>query len=198
MGDFGLTSENLLRTLPTALQNDVAIQALGEVIADVLSRRTDELDDLIIYGNIDKMSETLMDILAVDFKIDWWDADYSADEKRQTLKDSWAVHRTLGTKGAVEQAISAIYTSTTVSEWFEYDGDPFHYKLLVEAIYEGVDPDKHQRVLERVKYYQNLRSVLDGIEYVANPDEPCQAYIGIALAGISISMTKEVESYGVE
>ncbi|WP_409969627.1 phage tail protein I [Bengtsoniella intestinalis] len=198
MSDFGLSVENLLAALPDALKNDASILALGEVIATQLAQRTDEINSLTIYGNIDQMDETLLDILAVDFKVDWWDTEYTVDEKRQTLKDSWAVHRSLGTKGAVEQAISAIYAGTTVSEWFEYDGDPFHYKLLVDAIYENVDPDKHQRVLERVKYYQNLRSVLDGIEYTAAPDGECQAYVGIAVSGISISLTKEVAIYGLD
>jgi len=71
--------------------------------------------------------------------VDWWDYNYTLEEKRKTLKDSWNVHRTLGTKGAVEKAISAIYPGTEVREWFEYAGQPYHFKLLIDATYQNVD-----------------------------------------------------------
>lgn len=192
MSDFGLTSANLLSALPDALKNDTAMIALGEVISEELANRMDEIDSLAIYANIEAMPADLLDILAVDFKVDWWDADYSEDEKRQTLKDSWAVHRTLGTKGAVETAISAIYPDTKVSEWFEYNGEPFHFKLLIDASYQNVSTDVHQRVLSRVGFYKNLRSVLDGVVYSNVPDGTCQMFGTVALAGLSMEMSKEV------
>ena len=80
-------------------------------------------------------ADQLLDILANDFKVDWWDANYTLEEKRRTLKDSWNVHRRLGTKAAVVLAISAIYPDTQVSEWWEYGGKPYHFKLLIDATY---------------------------------------------------------------
>lgn len=198
MNNYSFTAENILRALPVALQNDPTMVALGETIAQVFTAIPTQLDATRIYAQIDQLESDLLDILAVDFKVDWWDADYTLEEKRQTLKDSWAVHRTLGTKGAVETAISAIYSDTTVSEWFEYDGSPFHFKLLVDVSYENVDPEKHARVLSRLKYYQNLRSVLDGISYVAAPDGSCSIYGGIALAGLATNITTEVAIYGLD
>lgn len=66
---------------------------------------------------------------------------------------------------AVETAISAIYPDTQVDEWWEYAGKPYHFRILINVTYENVDPEKHRRVLERVEYYKNLRSVLDEVEY---------------------------------
>ena len=163
--NYGLTPENLLRTLPDALRNDESMAALAESIAGVLADRPGEIRNLLIYSRIDQLPEDLLDILAHDFKVDWWDGDYSLEEKRRTLKDSWRVHRMLGTKAAVETAISAIYPDTQVSEWWEYGGKPYHFKLLIDATYEDVDPVRHQRVIDRVAFYKNLRSVLDEVEY---------------------------------
>lgn len=161
----GLTAENLLRALPEVLHNDESMAALAASIAQVLAARPEEIRRLAIYPRIDELPENLLDTLAYDFKVDWWDADYSPEEKRQTLKDSWRVHRMLGTKAAVETAISAIYPNTKVSEWWEYGGEPYHLKLLIDATYEDVDPARHQRVIDRVAFYKNLRSVLDEVEY---------------------------------
>lgn len=182
----GLTAENLLRTLPEVLRNDRSMAALADSIADVLAARPAEIQQLMIYSRIGELPEDLLDILAYDFKVDWWDGDYTLEEKRQTLKDSWRVHRMLGTKAAVETAISAIYPETQVSEWFEYGGAPFHFRLLIDSTYEGVDPAKHQRVLDRVEYYKNLRSVLDEVEYYDAGGTAAQ-YLGAAYLGCEIT-----------
>lgn len=184
--EHGLTAENLLRTLPEVLRNDKNMSALAAAIADVLAARPDEIQQLMIYSRIDELPEDLLDILAEDFKVDWWDGDYTLEEKRQTLKDSWRVHRMLGTKAAVETAISAIYPETQVSEWFEYGGEPYHFRLLIDSTYEGVDPAKHQRVLDRVEYYKNLRSVLDEVEYYDAGGTAGQ-YVGAAYLGCEMT-----------
>lgn len=177
-----LTAENLLRALPEVLRNDESMAALAASVAQVLAQRPEEIQRLAIYPRIDELPEELLDILAYDFKVDWWDADYTLEEKRQILKDNWHVHRILGTKAAVETAISAIYPGTQVSEWFEYNGEPYHFKLLIDSTYDGVNPEKHQRVLDRVEYYKNLRSVLDEIEYYDMSGGAVQ-YVGAAFLG---------------
>ena len=85
----GLTAENLLQSLPIALQQDDTVRALAASAVKVLEDRPEEVDGLLIYPHIDALDGELLDILAYDFKVDWWDGDYSISEKRRTLKDSW-------------------------------------------------------------------------------------------------------------
>lgn len=165
MNSHGLTRENLVATLPPALQKDPSAVALAEAMADLLVRRQSEIEQLRIYPVIDRLDERLLDILAYDFKVDWWDADYSLEEKRRTLKDSWRVHKLLGTKAAVEMAISAIYPRTTVLEWWEYGGEPYHFRLDINITNDSIDSVKQRRVLERLEYYKSLRSHNDGVTY---------------------------------
>ena len=165
MNSHGLTRENLVATLPPALQKDPSAVALAEAMADLLARRPEEIEQLRIYPVIDRLDERLLDILAYDFKVDWWDADYSLEEKRRTLKDSWRVHKLLGTKSAVEMAISAIYPRTTVLEWWEYGGKPYHFRLDINITNDSIDSVKQRRVLELLNYYKSLRSHNDGVAY---------------------------------
>ncbi len=161
----GITPGNLLRSLPLVLQRDENMQALAASIAETLAARPAEIDRLLIYPGLDAQDEGLLNILAHDFKVDWWDGDYSLEEKRRTLKDSWRVHRMLGTRAAVETAISALYPDTKLEEWFEYGGEPYHFRLHVRLAAGDNDLGKRRRVLEKVDYYKNLRSHCDGIEY---------------------------------
>ena len=163
--NHSLTAGNILASFPIALQDDASAAALGEITARLLARRPEEIEQLRIYPMIDRLPEKLLDILAYDFKVDWWDADYSLEEKRRTLKDSWRVHKMLGTKAAVERAISSIYPHTQVLEWFEYGGEPYHFRLDINITNDTIDSAKQRRVLERMNFYKSLRSHNDGVTY---------------------------------
>ena len=73
---YGITVDNLLRTLPDVLKNDESMFAIATGIAEVLTLRLAEIDRIRIYTRIDELPEDLLDILAYDFKVDWWDVNY--------------------------------------------------------------------------------------------------------------------------
>lgn len=166
----GFTKENLLSALPVALTNDPKMVALAGAIAALFVQQKEEIGRLSLYPRIGELDEALLDILAYDFKVDWWDNDYTLTEKRRTLQSSWQVHKLLGTKAAVEKAISAIFPRTTVEEWYEYGGKPYHFRLHVDLGEEHLDKEKQGRVLDRVNFYKNLRSHLDNVAYVTRAD----------------------------
>lgn len=182
---YGPTLENFIKTLPRVIAGTENLRALGTAAAEVFLATLEKTGVIDIYGRIDELPEDLLDILAQDLKVDWWDPDYTLDEKRATLKDSWRVRRTLGTPAAVILAISALYPDTQIAEWWEYGGEPYHFKLQINASAERLAPEKHRRVLDRVAYYKNLRSVLDGIEYYdmggTAAEYACAACVGVEI-----------------
>lgn len=178
----GITKENLLLIMPPALTRDKSIMALAAADAEALAARLEEIDRVRIISNIDGLDEAVLDILARDFKVDWYDPDYSLEEKRRTVKSSWRVHKTLGTKAAVERAISAIYPETTVEEWFEYGGEPYHFRLRINLANDSGDITKQRRVFQRLNFYKSLRSHVDEVKYFLKP-EKVWAYAGAAFMG---------------
>ena len=169
--ELGITSENLLLIVPPALTHDPAMMARAAAEAEAMEARLAEIDKVRVISNIDGLNETVLDILARDFKVDWWDPEYSIEEKRRTLKGSWRVHKILGTKAAVETAIRAIYPLTTVEEWFEYGGEPYHFRLNIDITSDSGDRVRQRRVLERLNFYKSLRSHNDGVRYFLVPEK---------------------------
>lgn len=169
MSSHGLTLENLMAALPPALQKDPKAEALAQAMARLLVPHRQDVERLRMYPAIDTLDEPLLDILAYDFKVDWWDADWDLETKRRTMKASWQVHRTLGTRAAVEKAASAIYPMTRVLEWFEYGGEPYHFRLDVDLPEHDWTPERHKRLMWGLQYYKNLRSHLDSVVYRMEP-----------------------------
>ena len=83
MSNHGLTADNMMQQFPIALQKDPKTVALGQAIAKVMESRQDEIDSLRIYTRIDELPEWLLDILARDFAVDWYDRSYTLEEKNE-------------------------------------------------------------------------------------------------------------------
>lgn len=192
---YELGARTALASFPAALRSDKSVADFASVTAALFDRIQAQIASVPIYLNIDALPEWLLDQLAEDFKIDWWDTEYSLSEKRATFRDHWRVHRTLGTKAAIETAISAIYPDTTVMEWYEYGGEPYHFQLRINITHETINSAKMQRVLARLNYYKNLRSHNEGIHYFTdNPETTAEVQAVLAGTGTRLEFHTEVEA----
>lgn len=151
MNNHALTAANLLASLPQVLQDDESMAALANSVAAVLEKRKDEIRTIAIYPRIDELPGDLLDILAKDFKVDWWDKSYSLETKREILKSSWHTHRILGTKEAVTTALRALYDQFEVKEWWEYGGEPGFFKVETRSFQLICELDKFVATLSAVK-----------------------------------------------
>ena len=132
----GYNAASILSQLPQVLAEDGRMYALAIAITEALAVRLDEIELEKIYTRIDRLPEDLLDILAADFAVDWWDKNWPLDRKRQSLKDSWRIHRILGTPEAMNLAVQAAFGAGRVEEWFDYSGKPHHFRIA------GLTPDK--------------------------------------------------------
>lgn len=158
-------AETLLRAFPYELSKTERIAIIASIVAEELQSLSDDHDLLAIFARIDELDDAMLDILATDFKIDWWDADADLEKKRETFKSTFTVHRTLGTIGAVRRALTDMYSTAQVTEWPEYGGLPYHYKLDIDLGEEFGTHEVIQRILYRARFYTNVRSVLEKINF---------------------------------
>ncbi len=134
---------------------EAALSALNETVADGVKTLSD----------YDAMPEWRLDELA-------WETgclyDYNADieTKRETIRNSLRIWRTIGTKGAVQTAVRALFPDGEVIEWFEYGGAPYAFRVILNAEPRAGDDARLAELRRSVEFYKNVRSTLDGIEYV--------------------------------
>lgn len=180
--DNGITVQNLLRTLPDVLRNDEEMLALGTALATVLASRVEEIGRLQIYTRIRQLPEDLLDILAYDFKVDWYNYDYDIQTKRALIENSFYVHRHHGTTGAVETALSDIYPGMVLEEWWEYGGRPYHFKVHISTPLATEENERKFHLALNIA--KNLRSALESI--VVTLESAGTAYAGPAMQEVTI------------
>lgn len=156
----GMTVENLLSALPSVLKNDKNMEALATSIASVLSVEPEQIDAIAIYPGIENASEELCDILAKDFNVEWYRYDFQLDIKRNQIQTSFYIHKRLGTKGAISKALSDIYPGSSVYEWFEYGGNPYYFRIVIDVTDQLVELS-HDEIVKAVNIYKSLRSKLE-------------------------------------
>ena len=104
--------------LPGALRHDPKMIALARTLTDQLLTVSGNMDNVLIYSRFEELPEDLVDILAYDMHVDWYDYSYPLQVKRDMVKNSVKVHKKMGTKYAMETALGSIWPKSEVEEWF--------------------------------------------------------------------------------
>jgi len=155
-----IQTADLLRTLPPSLKRDERMINLATVISGEFQRAIGEIKQNIIYARIDELSEEVLDVLAYDLHVDWYDYNHPLEAKRAVIKDSVKVHMRLGTKYAVVTALGNLYPESEVEEWFEYGGQPFYFRIILDVTRSQVTAT-YSQIIKAVNLYKSLRSKLE-------------------------------------
>ena len=157
-------STNFADYLPEALKRDPKMKALAAAVTEQMLGVSAEIDNVLIYSRIDELPEELIDILAFDMHVDWYDYSYPLAAKRDILKNSVKVHKKMGTKYAIEKGLSGLYPISEVEEWFEYEGQPHHFHIVCDVSSNRITAS-YREIVNVVKMYKRLSSWLDEIVY---------------------------------
>ena len=153
--------EEALKLLPYSLQSDPVVMAMFEATIIQLQELYD--DALLIFDlvNISKLPEELLDLIAFEKHVDFYDSDLSLEQKRALVKSNISWHRKKGTRWALEHVVSIVMPNSTVSEWFEYEGRPYFFRLETE---QALSPNTNfKQIVGAVNNYKNARSWLENI-----------------------------------
>lgn len=153
--------------LPTPLTHDPKMLSLAKAVTKELLEVSGLSNDVLIYSRIDDLPEDLVDVLAYDFHVDWYDYSYPLEAKRDLLKTSVRVHKKMGTKYAIEKALSALYPESEVEEWFEYEGEPGHFHIVCDVTNSRIVASLAD-IVRAVRLYKRLSAHLDEIVYQAH------------------------------
>ena len=165
MARMSIFNPNMAKLLPKFMKADETDVALSHAMDVLLAEPANRAKILRKWDQIDNMNDAQLDEMAWEFNIDWWNSSFSLETKRSVIRTCYRVHEKRGTKWAVEELITSAFGMGKVTEWFEYGGDPYKFRVVIGATEAGITADRQAAVLDRVRFYKNLRSHLEAISY---------------------------------
>jgi phage tail P2-like protein len=118
--------------LPKIVAGQDWVRALDDAIGRIHEQTMRYADDSQIYTALETAPEDILDTLAIDWKVDWYDTDYGIDQKRRIITTALTVRRLMGTAYATREQANAIYPGVQLEEWFDYGGEPGTFRMYVD------------------------------------------------------------------
>lgn len=133
---------------------DQAFARVAEV--PILTRRLNDLQSAPLL---------VLPWLAWERSVDYWNKDWSEQQKRNSIAAAYQLHCHKGTIGALETAMNAIGITCRVEEWFKTSpqGQPYTFNIYIEINQIGATQSQLvQELGSAIRINKNLRSHLLG------------------------------------
>ncbi|MBF9049883.1 phage tail protein I [Roseobacter sp. HKCCD9010] len=144
---------------PNATRHDQAIE-------QAIRKGTPDLTSVATLMNPDTCPSELLGWLAWAFSVETWEASWPEATKRAVIKRSIELHRLKGTIGAVRRALETLGYAIDISEWFEYGGTPYTFRIAVDVLGSHslgieISPDLLAEIVEVIDNVKPVRAHFD-------------------------------------
>jgi phage tail P2-like protein len=165
--------------VPSSIRGDPQVIAACGAIDPELLEIYNELPSICFWPFINDQVPPLLDVLAWEMHVDvWqgWEGDLTIEKKRELINQSIDWHQHKGTKYAVEQMVRTVFAQGYVTEWFQYGGRPYFFKVVVTQ--QITDTEQLKLLTDSVNAVKNARSWMEAIE-ITSGKIPLQLWIVI-------------------
>lgn len=172
--------------LPPPLASDERFSILANIAAERFAQI--DLTALLVYL-VDIVDASALPSLAGQFhvqELEGWLFAANEQEKRELIKQAIELHKYKGTPWAVRRVLEILSLPGTISEWFEYGGKAYFFKVEIKLINQGMDENLFNNLVDLIHEYKNVRSKLEAlIVWIIN--QSAIPVIGSALYGGEIT-----------
>lgn len=163
-----LINTSLHDITPSSIKDDSDIYAIIEALDPELKLITSSVQEEYILSRIDELDEQVLNYLAWQFHVDFYDLAPDLSKKREQVKDSIKWHMKKGTAWAIIKALDMIGIDAEFINWYESGGAPYTFKIkasIRKDYYLYSDKEKIaeniRRVILEAKAARSLLAELD-------------------------------------
>ncbi len=158
----------LLELLPANLRHDPDIIAASQGVDREFQALVASIQNCITIADVAHAASEIVDNLAGQMNVDFYDQTLPLEKRRALVKNGYLYKYRKGTADAVKKIVSDAFDQTGVKEWFQYDGDPYHFKISTETNLPS--ESKIKEVVRAVNSVKNARSTLECVEALKSSD----------------------------
>lgn len=199
--------------LPGSLSGDATVRAAAEALDSVLDATTRAIPTLLLYarlahdtgfiepvamlpplarlteaaGGPAPLPDSLLDHLAWQLHVENYETAVDTPARRRLIAASLLLHRRRGTPWAVRTALeTALRMSTTIRQWWEYEGRPYFFRVRLDVSDAGLDISRAENAIRIIFDQKNVRSWLECLETFTRRPLP----IAVATAGVMRTLNR--------
>ncbi len=136
-----------------------------EALAYAVGRQVDKLlalaDGVPFYACLSNAPERVLDHLAVELRTPAYRETFPLEVKRALIQDSLLAYAKMGTPSAINRTIQSIFGFGYIEEWFDYDGDPHHFRAIIGQEEDDADQAQVEEFTRLLGDVKRLSSWLD-------------------------------------
>ena len=184
---------SLFDIAPDSITGNADVQAIMRAVDPELQRAARNILKALIYFRIDELPEPVIDALAWQWHVDFYEPDLTLEVKRDLVMASIPWHRIKGTPAAVEQMATTVFGHSWITEWFEAEPKrrPYTFRLAVDL--DDRTPDMNAAALANLRRIvscaKNTRSFLELTELLFHMDDSVD--VKDELAGLRLPLGYE-------
>ena len=171
-----IDAPKLSEILPQSLTADGKILATAKYFDEELAKLSGAIKQVLHLPRLDELPSDVLDHLAWQYHVDNYSSDFSEEIKREMIRESIYLHRIKGTKAAVILALKAFSENPEVSEWYEYGGKEYFFKVILQDLKDVGDDG--ETLLRTIYDSKNVRSWLEEIFFELEEKEAHAHYHG--------------------
>lgn len=154
-----------LRLMPEVFRNDPKIQAASYALQQTAKMLIEKIDNAAVYASIDILPDEILDLLAVELRSQYYDPAMEVEKKREIIRKTLAWFYHAGTLKTVKELTNFLFGENIVTEWFEYDGRPYTFRLEIMGLDVLITDKGMADFIAALQKVKNTRSLLECITF---------------------------------
>lgn len=163
---ISLYDSQITDILPDNIKNSPEVQAISYAIQRQNQKILRFARNINVIRAIDVIPEDIIDLMAAELRTQYYSSELDINIKRNLVRNTIIWYMQAGTLDAVEKMITILFGSGYVEEWFDYNGEPYHFKINVDT---DLSKEKIKNFINIIKNVKNTRSQLDGFNRINTP-----------------------------
>ncbi len=140
-------------------------KALSKAIAALTASFYEELSGVVFWADISNASEQMLDVMALELDAPFYADNMTVEQKRAVVSAAFKYNSEIGTPESVSELLRAAFDNGVVHEWFDYGGEPYHFKAEVTSTGLGVLSKSGQELFaENINKIKPKRAKLDALK----------------------------------
>ena len=156
-----ISSVRIIDLLPESIARDEGVRKAAEAIQAEIDLVTAQIEVLKMVPDLDSVNAAVLDHLAWQWGVKFYSDTLPVEQRRTLVKQAFTQAKARGTKAAVQAVISAVFSQGVLEEWYQYGGDPYHFRYVSNEII--TEPGVLETMIRAIETEKNARSLLERV-----------------------------------